>query len=170
MSDCCCAVAPVEDQSKICPQCQKKGKKVQLITVRSLIRVEFRAKIKDTQYFYCPTLTCDVVYFSSLTDAPFYKIDLTVRVGAKETVDPIPVCYCFGHTEGSIREEIEATGKSTVEEKIRAQIKAGNCACETTNPAGRCCLGDVRAAIKRSLQKRSRPYFPADQAEAMLER
>src|SRR2546428_592093 len=118
MSDCCCAGPPVEEQSKICPRCQKKGKKVQLITVRSLLRAELRSKIKEGQYFQCPTLTCDVVYFSSLSDAPFYKFDLTVRVGAKETVDPIPVCYCFGHTEGSIREEIEATGKSSVEEKI----------------------------------------------------
>ncbi len=159
-SDCCCAAAPVEDQSKICPECQKKGKKVQLITLRSLLRPERRGELKEAQYFYCPTRDCDVVYFSSLKDAPFHKRDVTVRVGAKETVDPIPVCYCFGHTEGSIREEIEATGKSSVEEKVRAEIKAGNCACETTNPAGACCLGDVRAAIRRLLQKRDEANPP----------
>jgi hypothetical protein len=37
------------------------------------------------------------VYFASEGDAPvFRREDLLVRVGAKETTDPIPVRYCFG--------------------------------------------------------------------------
>ncbi len=153
MSDRCCSVPPVEDQAKICPECETKGKKVQLITVQSLVRSERQPEIREMQYYYCPTRDCEVVYFSHSRRSPFYKRDLTVRVGTKETIDPIPVCYCFGHTKGSIRGEIEATGRTSVEKKIRAEIKAGNCLCEKTNPSGACCLGDVRAAIKRLIQQ-----------------
>ncbi|MBI4455800.1 MAG: copper chaperone Copz family protein [Acidobacteria bacterium] len=159
MSDCCSTASPAASRSaRICPACQNKGKPVQLITVRSLVRPERRPEIQEIQHYYCPTPTCDIVYFSAATTSRFHKDNLTVRVGAKETVDPIPVCYCFGHTEGSIHQEIEATGKSSAEESIRAAIKAGECTCETSNPAGACCLGDVRAAIDLWLRKINARY------------
>ena len=66
-----------------------------------------------------------------------------MRVGVKETADPIPVCYCFGFTRGDIHDEIAETGGSTIAERISAEVKAGNCACEVKNPSGKCCLGSV---------------------------
>ena len=67
--------------------------------------------------------------------------------------DPIPICYCFGHTVASAREEIARTGHSTVVARITAEIHAGHCACEIKNPAGSCCLGDVSRVVKTLLQE-----------------
>ncbi len=77
------------------------------------------------------------------------KSQVRVRVGIKETEDPIPVCYCFGFTQEDIFEEIHAIGITRIPDKIRAEVKAGNCACEINNPSGSCCLGDVNRAVKR---------------------
>ena len=79
-----------------------------------------------------------------------------MRVGLKETESPTPLCYCFGHTAESAREEMVATGRSTVAERITAEVQAGNCSCEVKNPSGRCCLGDVNRAI-RQIQKELQP-------------
>lgn len=32
---------------------------------------------------------------------------------------------------------------------IKAKIKDPGCSCETLNPSGRCCLGDINALIKQ---------------------
>ncbi len=48
--------------------------------------------------------------------------------------------------------EIRSTGKSTVAERITAEVKAGNCACEVKNPSGKCCLGDVTRAVRNGLR------------------
>ena len=102
----------------------------------------------NTQYYFCEAQDCDVVYFPSNPQAPtFRRADLLVRVGAKETVDPIPVCYCFGFSRKDIQNEIAETGRSTVADRITAEVKAGNCACEMKNPSGKCCLGNVTRAV-----------------------
>ncbi len=58
------------------------------------------------------------------------------------------ICYCFGHTVESARNEIVCTGKSTLVQNITKEIQAGNCACEIKNPSGRCCLGEVNKTVR----------------------
>jgi hypothetical protein len=72
-------------------------------------------------------------------------------VGLKERDARRTVCYCFGHTVESIREEIETTGRSTVAAAITAKVNATECSCEILNPKGTCCLGDVNKAVKEAL-------------------
>jgi len=87
----------------------------------------------------------------------FRKDDLRVKVGLKESGDPtVPVCYCFGWTPQKIQAEMKATGKTTAIEQIKAQVKAGNCYCEVTNPQGSCCLGNVSQVVKQALALDSR--------------
>jgi len=108
----------------------------------------------NTQYYFCDASDCELVYFALDTEAPrFRREDLMVRVGAKETADPIPICYCFGFTRQDIWDEIRSTGKSTVAERITTEVKAGHCACEVKNPSGKCCLGDVTRASKDGLRR-----------------
>jgi hypothetical protein len=83
----------------------------------------------------------------------FTKPDLKVRVGIKETDDPIPLCYCFDHSREDIRRDIEATGKTSVLEEIKAEVQGGFCACEVKNPSGACCLGDITRAIQEAKQR-----------------
>ena len=58
------------------------------------------------------------------------------------------VCYCFLYRRSDIENEVRATGRTTVPDRIAAEVKAGNCACEVRNPTGRCCLGEVLAVVR----------------------
>src|SRR5260370_26310439 len=144
MSDCC----SMKSSSKapavaVCPMSGARYKRVGMLTVKSLVR-ELPLGMPNTQYYFCEAQNCDVVYFALDWQAPvFRRADLLVRVGVKETAHPIPVCYCFGFTRGNIHEEISEKGRSTIAERITAEVKAGNCACEVKNPSGKCCLGRV---------------------------
>jgi hypothetical protein len=103
------------------------------------------------EFCFCRTATCEVVYFRP-NEALFRKQDLSVLVGLKDPANPIaPVCYCFGWTPQRIRAEIKTTGNSTVIDQIKAQVKAGNCYCEVTNPQGSCCLGNVAKAVQDAM-------------------
>jgi hypothetical protein len=125
---------------------------VDTLTVKSLAR-KLPLGMPNTQYYFCDASDCELVYFALDTEAPrFRRDDLFVRVGAKETADPIPICYCFGFTRQDIWDEMRSTGKSTVAERIKAEVEAGHCACEVKNPSGKCCLGDIRRAAKDGLR------------------
>ncbi len=154
MSDCCSvnsksATAPMV---LACPFNGARSKQVDMLTVRSLVR-QLPLGMPNTEYYFCEAVGCDVVYFPFDAQAPiFRRADLLVRVGAKEATDPIPVCYCFGFTLKDIEKEIAETSRSTVAERISAEVKAGNCACEVKNPSGKCCLGDIIRVAKEGFR------------------
>ena len=156
MSD-CCSVNPKSSTAPAlmaCPVNGARSKQVNTLTVKSLLR-QLPLGMPDTQYYFCEAQDCDVVYFALDSQAPVFRCaDLLVRVGAKATADPIPICYCFGFSKKDIEDEIRSTGKSTVAERITEEVEADRCACEVKNPSGKCCLGDVtRAARDRLNQK-----------------
>ena len=148
----CCAVGGATQAPPVmaCPVSGTRSKRVDLLTVRSLVR-HLPLGMPATAYYFCESPECDVVYFPSNTHAPvFRRSDLLVRVGAKEREDPIPVCYCFGFTRKEIEREVAQTGRSTIPERITAEVKAGNCACEVKSPSGKCCLGEIIRAVGAS--------------------
>lgn len=149
MSNCCsttpngaCSVA--QGKANVCPACGAKGQAVQVLTVKSLVREHARVS-PTASYMFCRTPSCDVVYFSA--EAIFRKPEVKVRVGLKETEDPVPLCYCFGYTRQDVRRDLAEQGRTGIPEKIKAEIAAGFCACEAKNPSGNCCLGNITKAI-----------------------
>lgn len=134
-----------------CPKCGQTGRSVARATMRHLLKSELPDRMNERDYRFCANPDCRVVYFAKGASSIFTTDDLSVRVGLKEREDPIPICYCFGHTVASARDEIASTGRSSVVASITAEIKAGRCACETTNPAGSCCLGEVSKVVKELL-------------------
>jgi hypothetical protein len=156
MSDCCSVNAKTGTAPlvKVCPVNGARSKQVDILTVKSLVR-RLPLGMPNTQYYFCDSSECEVVYFPLDTQAPLFRRgDLMVRVGTKETEEPIPVCYCFGFTRSDIENEVAETGSSAIAGQIRTEVKAGNCGCEMKNPSGKCCLGDVtRAAEDRLRQK-----------------
>jgi hypothetical protein len=116
--------------------------------VRAILKPELAAPRGDGAHRFCPNPTCDHLYFDGEWVA--LKHDARVRVGLKESSDPVPLCYCFGFTRADVRAEVHATGKCSIPDRITAEVQAGNCACETKNPSGACCLGEVRKAIKEA--------------------
>ncbi len=162
MSDCCsttkdgsCSL-PTSNPG-VCPSCGKKGKPVAVLTVKSLVRDHTDVRT-SLSYSFCRTVDCDVVYFSD--QGVFTKSDVKVRVGIKETANPIPLCYCFDYSRENIRRDIESSGSTTVLEDIKAEVQGGFCACEVKNPSGACCLGDVTRAIQEE-RKRLAETLPA---------
>ena len=140
-----------------CPANGTRSKPVDILTVKCLVR-RLPLGMPNTQYYFCEAQECDVVYFTLDSQAPIFRRgDLLVRVGAKTNTDPIPVCYCFGFSRKDIQDEIAETGHSTVAERISAEVKAGNCACEVKNPSGKCCLGDIMLTIKEAKRSRKLP-------------
>ena len=155
MSDCCSVkdsfAAPAV---AACPANGARSKQVDMLTVKSLV-CQLPLGMQNAQYYFCEAQDCDVVYFALDSQAPvFRRADLLVRVGVKETSDPIPVCYCFGFTRGNIHDEIAETGLSTVLARITEEVKAGRCACELKNPSGKCCLGSVTRVTQDRLRNR----------------
>src|SRR5258708_35224276 len=128
MSDCCSVNAKTGTMPTIlrCTVNGTRSKQVDMLTVKSLVRT-LPLGMPNTQYYFCDASDCDVVYFASEVDAPmFRREDLVVRVGAKETADPIPICYCFGFSRQDIWDEIRSKGQSTVAKRITAEGEAGS--------------------------------------------
>lgn len=142
-----------KDAARNCPKCGQTGRSVVRQTMLHLLKPELIDRIEESNYRFCAAPDCRVVYFAESADSAFITDDLLVRVGLKVRIDPILICYCFGHTVASARDELARTGRSTVVASITAEIKAGRCACETTNPAGCCCLGEVSKVVKELLME-----------------
>ena len=150
-TDCTTCSEPVLDDKLCCPRCGLSGQPVALQTLKHQVKPKHLGTVETGSFNFCRTATCEAVYFNGGSTV-LTKADVRVRVGLKETEDPLPICYCFGFTEAMAVEEIRDTGKCTIPQRITAEVKAGNCACEIRNPQGSCCLGNVNAAVKRVMK------------------
>lgn len=132
-----------------CPRCGAVGKVVGDETIRAILKPGQAERLVAVERRFCRTPSCVVLYYG--TDGRVAeKGAASVRVGVKETEDPIPLCYCFEFTRAHVRREVAETGDSTIPDRIDAEIRAGRCACERKNPSGACCLGDVRKAVNEA--------------------
>jgi hypothetical protein len=57
------------------------------------------------------------------------------------------VCFCFGHTVEEIVKEFSRDGISTLQTTVRDACRRGETDCETRNPQGHCCLGNLAKVI-----------------------
>ena len=131
-----------------CPECGKTGKPVQGQTVKAMLSVSLRS-VQDTDYLFCRTQICPVVYFTVDGEQTFTVEQVREHVYQKEPeAEDVFVCYCFRYTLGSIRAALPEDRTAIVDE-INTGINAGQCACDLRNPQGSCCLGNVRGMIKR---------------------
>ncbi len=160
-----------------CPECGHDTKQVGLVTLRALLKETFIGELPETEassnesadshrtgchpasnglgWRFCDSPECDVVYFSAAKDKTFTKSQLTVPVGIKERTGERPVCYCFGHSVASIKQELRTKGRSDALQDIRAKMKSQGCRCETKNPSGSCCLGTVAQAIRMAEEEKT---------------
>lgn len=153
---CSCGPPRKKDQHKGCPVNGEKGRPLASETLRHLIHAATCSEIKNSGYYFCRSEECDTVYYHPESGQCFDKCDLIVRVGLKETEDPVWLCYCFNISKKMIQEEIELMGKSASGDRIRYEVAAKNCECEIKNPSGRCCLADVLSAEKEAWKNRGK--------------
>ena len=147
--DQCCAIEH-EGNPPVCPMNGQVCKPVGRMTLESLLKPEAKAYLTSQPYYFCDAPDCNTVYVSALGDHLLTKDQLTVRVGIKETEDPIPLCYCFDFDRKAVWEDIRSKGATHIPKIITERVKAGECRCEVTNPSGTCCLGNVYRAVKQA--------------------
>ena len=131
-----------------CADCGGQSRAVSRKTVLLMLKPDLLEQAMTGTYSFCTARDCPVVYFDEQSSRRFTTDDLRVTVGVKASADPIPLCYCFGFDESHIRDEISLRGTTTIPERISTFIREGLCACESRNPAGVCCLGEVNKAAK----------------------
>ncbi|QDV81057.1 mercuric transporter MerT family protein [Botrimarina mediterranea] len=159
--------SPTKSKRLTCPSCDKKAKRVSTVTLGALLVDELLGELPiggescsngpgegctsvndDTGWRFCDSTECDVVYFSEEGDTTFSKSQLKVPVGVKEQSGDRPLCYCFGHSVATIKDELRTKGNSDALADIRQKMKEPGCRCETENPSGSCCLGSVTKGIQ----------------------
>jgi hypothetical protein len=150
MSACCATEGqPAVVSPGACPLCGNRGVRVDPITLKALLVPEALRRGIPPAPRFCATRECAIVYFDSAAGVTFFESDVSVPVYAKRAEDAdVPVCYCFGVSQRTIREEANREHARSVSQRIRDEVTAGHCACEVRNPKGVCCLGDVIAAEK----------------------
>lgn len=138
-----------------CPSCGVPGRDVGDRTLSAMLEPAQILELAGPARRFCRNRACAVVYYGEGGGA-IGKAGIKVRVGLKEREDPVPLCYCFGHTRADLRAELAATGGSTMAARISAEIRAGRCACEIRNPSGACCLGEVVRAVEEEQEAAKR--------------
>jgi copper chaperone CopZ len=173
------------DKQVLCPACGNTGKAVGSTTLRALLKEEFRDRVAgearccsdpepgvcrpvaaEAGWRFCGSPDCDVVYCAEEGGTTFVKSQLRVPVGVKERVGERPLCYCFGHSVASIKEELRTKGRSDSLEDIRQKMKGQGCSCEVTNPSGSCCLGSVARGVETARSELS-GTTPGSKAETI---
>lgn len=156
MSDCCQSTSPSPEVAVVgCPGCGERGISVELTSVKAQLREQALARSACASHRFCRTATCDVVYYDEF-GSTYRRADVRVPIWQKEPAGDRVICYCFGENERSIADEIARRGSSHAVARVRDHVQAGRCACETRNPRGACCLGDL-TAIVQEFQHKSRP-------------
>ena len=137
-----------------CPECGMIGKPIEGQTIKSLLSVSLR-QLREVGYHFCRSQTCPVVYFSADGEQTFTIQEVRERVYQKEPeAEDVFICYCFRHTVTELR-AASAEARTMIMDNINAGITAGQCACDSRNPQGSCCLGNVRAMVKQFEKKAS---------------
>src|SRR5712692_9955433 len=117
MGDCREVLKPRSDGLAPCPACGAVGRVVADETVQAILKPGHDRQLLAVERSFCRTATCGVLYYGA--DGRMVKKNAAmVRVGIKETEDPIPLCYCFNFSRADVRREVAQTGECTIPARI----------------------------------------------------
>lgn len=132
-----------------CPSCALKAIAISLETLKNQVTpLAMRQINPEALYYYCQNKDCLTAYFSTTPQQRFLTHDLQQTIYPKDA--NALVCCCFDYNALEIQVAI-IEKKASVSEQIAAHTKAGRCSCKTRNPAGRCCLLQVKV-LEQSMQ------------------
>ena len=136
MVDCCSQPGCHSNHPKKyrCPGNGQEYSEVSTRTITHHLKESWFWTPTASHYFFCEDPKCDVVYFGD--DGSTIVTSQIPRIGVKEAAGDSPLCYCFGVCYSAFQHN------PAIKDFVIAQTKAGLCACETSNPSGRCCVKD----------------------------
>ncbi len=158
MSSCCsgesCEPSGTRTSAEAaCPRCGHVGRVVADRTMRAILKPGHADALLGVERRFCKTPECEVLYYGA-DGRLVEKGAAAVRVGVKESQEPVPLCYCFGFSRADVRRQVADRGESDMPARISAEVRAGRCSCEVKNPSGTCCLGEVNKAVKEAQEDR----------------
>ena len=141
MSECCSSSSCESSQATRIPRkhtCPANGKTYAAVnpaTISHHLKHPWNWQAIQQGYYFCDDSNCDVVYFAE--DNSVIKTDaLRTEVGIKARKPESLLCYCYGVTFN------DAKNQPGIKSFVLNKTKARECACDTRNPSGRCCLKD----------------------------
>lgn len=148
-----CDIYSADSGAAVCPECGGKGRQIDVVTLKALLTARALRRLTSGEYRFCPDAKCGIVYFGN--GLAFRTHDVMVPVWQKSKNPSDYVCYCFEHSEESIRREMAAAGYPAAPAEIKQLVKDRKCACEVRNPQGTCCLGNVAVVVTRVASERN---------------
>lgn len=145
-----------------CTEPGASRRRVGAATLEHLLKEEALRLAEGGEWFFCGDPNCDVVYFAA-DGRTLPRSALKVPVGLKQGSSPRTVCYCFGYVFEDVERDA-ARGECSVAQAVEDGCRQGLARCEETNPHGKCCLGDVRAAFKAAVARSTGRHRSADAA------
>ena len=116
-----------------CPVNGKAYLSVEPKTISHHLKQSWKWSAVEQGYYFCSDPECDVVYFAE-DGGVIQTSELRTAVGVKEMKPDSLICYCYGVTLD------DAKSDATIKEFVIQKTKVDECACDTRNPSGRCCL------------------------------
>ena len=113
---------------KLCPSVEPK-------TISHHLKQPWNWQATEQGYYFCSDPECDVVYFAE-DGSVITTSELRTTVGIKAMKPNSIICYCYGVTLE------DAQSDAAIKAFVVQKTKAGECACDSRNPSGRCCLKD----------------------------
>ena len=142
MSDCCSASCGSKPPRK--HRCPVNGVEYSEVSVKTILHhmtMPWTWSDKKQGYYFCEDPNCDVVYFGE-DGSVINRSEVRTTVGVKESSGDAPLCYCFGISKEDFN------SNPSLRDFVVQKTKGGLCSCETSNPSGRCCLGDFPRTAK----------------------
>jgi hypothetical protein len=141
MSDCCSTKVKQSPKKLGCPVNGTACQEVKRQTIIHQIKNPWSWTGSMQAYYFCSDPACKVAYFGE--DGSTIPADaLRQKIGIKDQSHGALLCYCFNVTKQDYLSD------ASVKDFVIEQTKNGNCACETRNPSGRCCLKDFPRVFK----------------------
>jgi len=138
--------------SKPCPLCGKQGRPVSGITVKHLVKEDFKdLAMAEASYIVCMNEVCDVVYYEALGTLCFTKAQVVVPIWFKKDADPKYACYCSRVTVEEVIHAVVYHDATTVKEVNQLTGAMKNANCKLNNPLGVCCHPVIQEAILKGL-------------------
>jgi hypothetical protein len=139
MSDCCssssCKSTP--QKKRLCPRHGANGTLVSITTIQHHLKQPWHWQASDQAYYFCDDPHCEVAYFAE-DDSIIKQSELRTEIGIKTQQPDALICYCYGVSLQAAQEN------PAIKAFVVKMTKQSQCACETRNPSGRCCLKDFR--------------------------
>jgi hypothetical protein len=141
--------SPASDvRHRRCPGCEDSGRSVSSETVHAMLGTTPTQSGDDpVSWHVCLSHTCRVAYYATERSISIDEV-LEIVPHKKGSADP-KICFCFEYRISHLVRSVTGdTSMHPIVQEIRARCREGLGRCETKNPEGRCCLGNITELLR----------------------